>query len=133
MWLEIGCTNNNPEVIAKYFIDTVNQISGVPRIIRCDEGTENTLIQILQPYLRMDSDDAYAGEKSFLVGKSTSNQRIEAWWSLFRRGGAEWWIRLFKDLRDFGFYDDTNGFHCECLRFCFMDILRNEMYRIAVH
>jgi len=36
--------------------------------------------------------DDFAGDKSFMYGKSTANQRIEAWWGRLRQGCAEWWI-----------------------------------------
>jgi len=32
IWLEIGTTNNNPEVIAKFYLDAVKQVGGLPGI-----------------------------------------------------------------------------------------------------
>ena len=40
LWLNVGSTNNNPNVIAKYFLDTVIQLNTIPCILRCDRGTE---------------------------------------------------------------------------------------------
>ena len=31
-------------------------------------------------------------------GQSTSNQRIEGWWSFYRRNRSTWWINLFKNF-----------------------------------
>ena len=76
--------------------------------------------------------DAFAGEKSFRYGKSVSNQRIEAWWGQLRRGCMDWWINYFKDLRDNGLYCDSDIFHTECLRFCFMPILKEELNKAAI-
>jgi len=41
LWLNVGSSNNNPKVIAQYYIDCVRQVGGVPRIIRGDCGTGN--------------------------------------------------------------------------------------------
>ena len=65
-----------------------------------------------------------------MYGKSTSNQRIEAWWSILRKCNTSWWINLFKDLRDEGKFVDTDPLQCECLLYCFMDIIREELHQI---
>lgn len=100
MWLEVGPSNNDPSVIAQYFVDCVRQSSRTPRMIQADGGTENVNVAALQCFFRDTGNDAMAGEKSFLYGKSVTNQRIEAWWGILRRGCADWWIRFFKDMRD---------------------------------
>ncbi len=108
LWLEIGPTNNDPKVVAQYFVDYVQQIKGVPHIIRTDRGTENTLIEDIQIAFRYYHEDDRAGFKSFLKGKSTSNQRIERWWGSMRSGSIDFWLRLFKDMRDSGFLDNSS-------------------------
>ena len=104
MWLEVGPSNNDPSVIAQYFVDTIRQIGGTAKIIRGDGGTENVYVAAVQRFFRRDGDDSWAGDKSFLYGKSVANQRIEAWWGILRRGCSDWWIRFFKDMRDSGLY-----------------------------
>lgn len=95
LWLEVGCTNNNPKIIANYFTDCIRQIGGVPRIVRADAGTENISVAGIQRFLRSGTEDAFSGEKSFLYGRSVSNQRIEAWWSFLKKSNASWWIDFF--------------------------------------
>lgn len=131
MWLEVGTSNNDPSIVSKYFVDCIREIGGTPRILRSDCGTENVYVAGIQQFLRLDSSDSFAAEKSFMYGKSTSNQRIEAWWSQLRRGGTDWWIRFFKEFRDNGLYCDHDLVHVECLRFCFMDILQQELQSAA--
>lgn len=70
-------------------------------------------------------------KKSFLYGCSVSNQRIEAWWSHLRKIDTDWCINYFKDLRDQGLYDDSNPVHVECLKYCYMPILKEELQRVA--
>ncbi len=131
LWLEVSTTNKHPNVVVDYFLSTVQQLGGVPRLVRTDKGTENIWISVMQKLLRMDQDDNLAGYKSFIEGRSTANQRIEAYWSKLRLGGGGWWMNFFKDLRDSGVYADHDPLHQECLKFCFMNVLRRELNSIA--
>ena len=131
LWLEVGTTNNDPSVIAQYFITCVRCVGSAPRIIRADYGTENVNVATIQRFLRRDCEDAFSGLKSFLYGKSVSNQRIEAWWSTLRRSNSDWWMNFFKDMRDMGLYNDGDPLQVECLRYCFMNVLRNELHQVA--
>lgn len=40
-------------------------------------------------------------------------------------------MNFFKDMRDIGLYNDGDPLQVECLRFCFMDVLRNELHQVA--
>ena len=52
LWLNVGSTNKNPRVVANYFLNTVDQLEGVSRMIRYDNGTETTIVSLLQQYFR---------------------------------------------------------------------------------
>ena len=82
--------------MAKYFLGYIRSVGGVPRIVRGDNGTEIVNMAAIQQFFRREAADAFAGDKSFMYGRSVSNQRIEAWWGQLRRGCAEWWIEYFK-------------------------------------
>ena len=131
IWLEVGPTNKDPEVIAKMYIDAVKQIIGLPRKIRSDDGTENCLVGPIYTCLRSSSGDPAGALESFAIGRSTSNQRIEAYWSHLVQDGPGWWINFFKDLGDLGNFDDSDPAHVECIRFCFMHIIRKELDQVA--
>ena len=131
LWLEVGPSNNDPRVTSQYFIDCIRQVKGIPRVIRSDCGTENVYIAAIQRYLRRNGHDGMAGVKSFLYGKSTANQRIEAWWSILRRTNSNWWINFFKDMRDSGIYNSSNPIQYSCLQFCFMPIVQAELHAVA--
>lgn len=133
LWLEVASSNNDPAIVAKYYVDYVRHISGTARVIRGDKGTENTNIAAIQRYFRSLGEDSFSGDKSFMYGKSTTNQRIEAWWSQLRRGCSDWWIRYFKDMQYRGLFSDDNIIHVECLKFCYMSLIQEECYRIAKH
>ena len=102
LWLEVGPTNNDPMITVQFFIDCVRQLSGLPRVVRGDCGTENIHIAAVQRFMRRNHGDSMAGKKSFLYGKSVANQRIEVWWEFLRKSIADWWMRIFKDLTDPG-------------------------------
>jgi len=131
IWLEIGPTNKNPEVIAKYYLDAVKQVGGVPNKMRSDDGTENSVIEAIHTYLRSVQGDGNAGIGSFIIGRSTSNQRIEAFWSHLIKDGPGWWMNFFKDLSDTGLYNSADPVHVDCIRFCFMEILRKELHQVS--
>ncbi|XP_071797832.1 uncharacterized protein [Asterias amurensis] len=131
LWLEVGPTNNDPGVVAKYYVDYIQEIKGVPHIIRTDRGTENTLIEDIQIAFRYHDGDEHSGLKSFMYGKSTSNQRIERWWGSMRTGSMNYWLNTFKDMVDTGAYDNSCPLQKECIRFCFTRLLRSELHRTA--
>ena len=131
LWLEVGPSNNNPRVTVQYFIDCIRQINGVPCVIRGDCGSENIYIAGVQRYLRKDDNDHFSGNKSFLYGKSVANQRIEAWWSILRKSNTSWWINYFKDMRDLGEFNGSDPVELNCLQFCFMQVIQDELYQVA--
>jgi Uri superfamily endonuclease len=50
----------------------------------------------IQAYFRQQGNYEFAGSNSHKYGTSPSNQRIEAWWSYYRRGRSSWWIDFLK-------------------------------------
>lgn len=125
LWLEAASTNNDPKVVANYFINAVKERGGCPSRVRADLGTENVYIANIQHFLRRNQNDEFSGERSFLPGKSTQNQRIEWFWGLLRKEMAQFYIDLFKNLER-----DGNDFFCgdmidkSILQFCFMNIIQ---------
>ena len=129
LWLNVGTTNNNPLVTAVYFVRAIKSLKKVPCIIRCDRGTEKIHIENAQKYLRRNGDDTFAGENSFIYGKSTGNQRIEAWWSILRRQCTSYWINCFKGMEAYGLIDASDPIHIHALRFCFMHLIHSDLRR----
>ena len=127
LWLKVANTNNDPRVIAHYYLETVLKRMYLPTLIRADKGTENSLVENLQQCLRYDHDDEYAGEKSFLIGKSTANQRIESSWCQLRKHVTGFYIDFFKNMEENDILDITNKLHLECLRFCFHALIEHDL------
>ena len=91
MWMKCASTNNDPHIIAQYYLDTVKAINGIsyeisyniyklitylglPKVVRADRGTENSIIAYVQPTLRSIHNDSLSAEMSFRYGRSSSNQ-----------------------------------------------------------
>ena len=89
LWLEVAYSNNYPQIVVRYFLNYVKQLGGTAKIVRGDRGTENGLIETYQRFFRQSSEDSFAGDKSFMYGRSTSNQRIESWWSILLKKGVQ--------------------------------------------
>ena len=107
----------------------MKQVGGLPRKIRSDDGSENTLVEALHNFLRSSHDDENAGLGCFAIGRSTANQRIEAYLSQLVKDCPGWWINFFKDLSDLGLFNGSDPVHQECIRFCFTQILRDELHQ----
>lgn len=127
LWLKTAHTNNDPKVISGYYIETVKSITAVPRTVRTDMGTENIYIEDMQIYLHETAEngwrDADGGLPPFMYGSSHSNQRIEAWWSILRKHNSQYWMNLFSELKDEGFFTGT-FIDKSILQYCFMDIIQ---------
>ena len=79
LWLKVSRTNNDPAVVAGFYLHTVENEGGCPVILRTENGTENTLIAGVQSFFHHDGQDEYAGTKAHVYGSSHSNQCIECW------------------------------------------------------
>ena len=127
LWLNADSTNNDPKIVAKYFVTCLNDLNLVPRKVRTDRGSENIVIAGIQRFLRRFHQDSASAKESFKYGKSTSNQRIEAWWSFFRRSRMNWWINFCKDLEETTDFDPGIDYHIDCFRFCFLSVIQTEL------
>lgn len=131
IWLNVASSNNNPKIIAKYYLDSVKGLQLAPRLLRGDKGTENSIVSSLQKCLRYNHTDRLSGIKSYIEGTSTANQRIESYWCQLRKSGMNWWISYFKDMRDNLYFNDGDQLHIECLRFCYGHLIQNDLHQIA--
>ena len=76
IWLEAQRSNNNPRLIARYFLRSVKVAHGCPVRVYTDRGTENGILTATQCNLRAEGLDEYAASKAHKYVNSTRNQRI---------------------------------------------------------
>ena len=75
---------------------------GCPIVIRADPGTENVNVKQLQIAMMGNQRNSY--HTAYIEGSSTSNQRIENFWSHMRKQVLEYWLCLLHKLQDDGEY-----------------------------
>lgn len=93
IWIKIAPSNSNPKVIARYYLEAVEEIAsrclqcfyipfnminalivlGCPEVLRCDYGTENSSLATIQIAFRYHHQNSMAKDKSFIYGPSKSN------------------------------------------------------------
>lgn len=123
VWLEAYKSNSDPKVIASYYVNAIKIHDECPRLIRADHGTENGHVKQVQQFLRRNENDSFAGENSFVYGRSTSNQRIESWWGILRKQNAQFWMNIFEEIKDEDLF--SGDFLDKCLiQFCFLNIIQ---------
>ena len=126
LWLYVTRSNNQPNNVAAYYLDAVEEYGGCPVDLVTDLGTENGTMAAIQSFLRDDPD-------SHRYVPSPRNQRIEAWWAFLRRLHSTWWIHFFTDMVDNRVVDLTSELEIECLWFCFSQLLQNALDEIKEH
>ena len=85
LWLKVTRGNKNPVVPASYFLETASKWNLVPDILKTDCGNEKCLMAGIQCKLPNNTD-------AHRYGSSISNQRIESFWSHFKRIHFSWVI-----------------------------------------
>ena len=133
LWLKVVRSNNSPIIPAELFLNCVQEVQGCPVLLRTDGGSENTLMAGAQCFFRQNDSDPFCGNNAHRKGTSPSNQRIESWWSVFRRGSSSYWIDFFKDLCNQGYLDRDNKLHKEFIWFCFSVVLQNFLDDVMLH
>ncbi|KAF3859845.1 hypothetical protein F7725_000100 [Dissostichus mawsoni] len=123
LWMEAYTTNSDPKVVASYFIKTVSGIED-----SCRQGTENVSVEEMQMFLRRNHPDSFAGERSFLYGRSKANQRIEGWWGILRKQSAQFWMNLFQTLQEDGHF---TGDFLDKSQFCYLNLVQDELDEVV--
>ncbi len=132
LWMEVDKTNNDPRIVAGYYLNCVNELGCCPVRLRTDPGTENVVVKDLQQFLRRNHSDAYAGEKSYICGSSTGNQRIESMWNIFRKQKGQYFMDLFHDVKDAGYYSG-DLLDKSLMQYTFMELVQVSWTSIKQH
>ncbi|XP_062422189.1 uncharacterized protein LOC134102881 [Pungitius pungitius] len=129
IWLEAYKTNNDPKIIAGYFMDAVINADGCPARLRLDLGTENGHMAEMQRLLHLSGDQAETDCVTF--GPSTGNQRIERWWLTLRSECVQFWMDLFDKLREDGYFSD-DFLDKSLIQFCFLQTIQEELNEVIL-
>lgn len=117
IWLKVYRTNNDPKIIAGYYIEAIEANNACPEQVRGDCGTENVIVKRFQNHLLRHN--ANTSKKPYLEGTSTANQRIEMFWGHLRKQLIEKWLITLHSIQEDGcFVGDF--LDRELVLFCFL-------------
>ena len=68
--------------------------------------------------------------ESFKIISWSKNQQIGVYWFCRRRDKIRCWKDIFEDLNDLGFFDLSDEVILECMRFCFIALIRKDLSSI---
>ncbi|XP_034078839.1 uncharacterized protein LOC117550546 [Gymnodraco acuticeps] len=122
LWLECGPTNNNPRVIAQYFLKCVRNLGVIPMRLRTDCGTENGIMAAIQCTLRHHHHDYYSGVSSHMYGSSMTNQRVLV--VHIKKGKVS--VLDGAICRPAGYFNGSHEHQC-LLRFCLVDVIQKDL------
>jgi len=80
-WCYIGISNRTQISVLRQFLEVLQETKIQPRDIRSDKGGETVLVAAAHYLLLKEQYENLLLQDCYLYGTSTSNQRIEAWWS----------------------------------------------------
>ena len=126
LWLNVTRSNNNSDVHAYFYINTVKSLKLCPEMLRTDCGTENVLTACVQCFLA-NSVNAHK------YGSSHSNQQIDNNWSHSKKLSFSWIVDFFKDVVFNGELEIGNTVHMEALWFVFYEFIRSELDKVRVY
>ena len=120
LWLTVVKLNNNPVVPSNLYLCAVKEDGVCPILLKTDCGSENADMAGLQCYLTKNF-------SSHRYGVSHSNQRIENWWSYFRRSFSGWAMDHFKELVHDDKFIPDNMFCVECIWFVYAQFIQTQL------
>ena len=83
--------------------------------------------------LRRANDPSLNFSEIYSFGKSTKNQRIEAWWNILTEGQMQEWKIYFAELENEGLFMGSEV-DKSCLQFIYMDMIRSHIHRfVEIH
>ena len=126
LWLNVTRSNNNSDVYAYFYINTVKSLKLSPEMLRTNCGTENVLAACVQCFL---ANSVNAHKK----GSSHSNQRTENYWSHSKKIYFSWITDFFKDMVFNGELEIGNTVHMEALWFVFYEFIQSELDKVSVY
>lgn len=132
LWIYVGVSSRTAVSVAKQFLTYLQDEKIMPHKIRSDRGLETLLIADAQHQLCMDLDDRSEEDKEFdrcwIFGKSTANQRIEAWWMQLQTSQLNRYLIFFDTLKEEGHYKKDEISDRIAFLAVYMPLVRRDCY-----
>ncbi|KAH7919661.1 hypothetical protein BV22DRAFT_1022606, partial [Leucogyrophana mollusca] len=97
-WVKIWRANRNPRLIARYYLEAVRKLGGVPLVTQSDPGTENNSVANLHTLIRHRLDPSLTDTLQHRWMRKNMNIKAECGWSQIRRH----FTPGFEDILDHG-------------------------------
>lgn len=136
MWCFVGHSNRTAVSVASQYLEAIQRIGFIPKLIRSDKGTETILVCYYHVALRRVMHmlgNSLPFKRAWSYGKSTQNQRIEGWWNILQNAQTQTYRDMFEELESLGFFDGSET-DVVCLQFIYMDMIREHIHGfVRVH
>jgi len=126
MWLKAYVTNRKPFIVAKYYLEAVNDLGVAPDYVVSDFGHECDIISVCQQYWFRDISPNVAHHRWTY---SVLNVTIESFWRRLRAMSAQYWLNEFQSLVDDGYWDGTRVDEW-CLHTVYLPLINEDLDRV---
>ena len=76
LWLEVTRSNNDPKVVAAFYLKQVKELGGCPLLLVTDCGSENGIAASIQCMFRTNDQDELAVKSVLLITCKSTNRRV---------------------------------------------------------
>ncbi|KAE8334194.1 hypothetical protein BDV24DRAFT_156997 [Aspergillus arachidicola] len=128
IWIYCGITARTALSVLNQFLDIVETVQLQPQKIRSDHGSERGRFQNIYLQLQQAYDPSIQLAYCWIEGRSTDNQRIEAWWEQLSKSALYKWRTYFRTLKDEGLFSKSCTADQITLLSIYMPIIRTEIY-----
>ena len=89
LWVHVSSSNNDPLIIANFYLSFISKYKMCPRTLRMDHRNENIYCEDLQGFFT-------ENPANLIYGAFIHNQRIESFSVRLKKFKTTWWIEYFK-------------------------------------
>ncbi|RPA91625.1 hypothetical protein L873DRAFT_1713249, partial [Choiromyces venosus 120613-1] len=133
VWYYVDISNRTAVSVNKQYLRLLRTTLCMSKLICSNKGMEIVLLAQSHITLRRANKPDLPFHKAYSYGKSTKNQRIEAWWNLLMEGQTQEWKVFFAELEEEGQFDGGD-IDKSCLQYIYMDIICSHIHQfIAIH
>ncbi|XP_028414879.1 uncharacterized protein LOC114537959 [Dendronephthya gigantea] len=128
-FLRVWTTNNDPQVIGRFYFDYLYEHRVLPKIIRIDKGTETGVMATIHCFLH----DRIGDLENPVDSPSTQN-RIERWWRELHHRMEKFFKEQLRGLVENGDYDSSSITDRYMLSFVYIPVIQKELdiFRVSV-
>ncbi|KAI9375566.1 hypothetical protein BJX61DRAFT_531516 [Aspergillus egyptiacus] len=115
------------ELVLRQYLETIDDVQLLPSRIRSDQGSEIVLFRSAHLQLCRVREPNIQLNSCWISGRSTENQRIEAWWEQLSKGALYKWRSYFMSLSEDGLFSKASLADQIALYAIYTPILRTEV------